>query len=123
MRVFKDLDEIFSHNTKESLWLLIDFKVYDVTNFKHPGGKPTLLMNSGQDATTQFEDIGHKNAEKYMKDLCIGIYEYDEGVEKKQNTYPKQVSEPEFSLAARIGLAMVALCTAVALFVFIDQNQ
>ena len=36
---FTDLNEIFEHNTKDSLWLLIDNKVYDVTNFKHPGGK------------------------------------------------------------------------------------
>lgn len=42
-RVFKELNEIFEHNTKESLWLLIDNKVYDVTNFKHPGGKQILL--------------------------------------------------------------------------------
>jgi len=40
---FKDLNEIFEHNTKDSLWLLIDMKVYDVTNFKHPGGKQILL--------------------------------------------------------------------------------
>jgi L-lactate dehydrogenase (cytochrome) len=50
-RIFKDLSEIFSHNTKESLWLLINNKVYDVTNFKHPGKMAVLLMNAGQDAT------------------------------------------------------------------------
>ena len=42
-RKFTDLNEIFENNTKESLWLLIDSKVYDVTNFKHPGGKQILL--------------------------------------------------------------------------------
>lgn len=46
-RIFTDLNEIFSHNTKESLWLLIDNKVYDVTNFKHPGKQAVLLMNAG----------------------------------------------------------------------------
>jgi len=60
-RVFTELNEIFEHNTKESLWLLIDNKVYDVTNFKHPGGKQILLQNAGQDATTQFEDISHSS--------------------------------------------------------------
>ena len=44
---FTDLNEIFENNTKESLWLLIDSKVYDVTNFKHPGGKQILLQNAG----------------------------------------------------------------------------
>ena len=75
-RKFTDLNEIFEHNTKESLWLLIENKVYDVTNFKHPGGKQILLQNAGQDATTQFEDISHSpKADEYMKDLYIGDFE------------------------------------------------
>ena len=37
MRVFKDLEEIFKHNTKDSCWLMIDRKIYDVTGFDHPG--------------------------------------------------------------------------------------
>lgn len=73
---FTDLNEIFEHNTKESLWLLIENKVYDVTNFKHPGGKQILLQNAGQDATTQFEDISHsEKADEFMKDLYIGDFE------------------------------------------------
>ena len=43
LKVFFELNDIFEHNTKESLWLLIDNKVYDVTDFKHPGGKQILL--------------------------------------------------------------------------------
>ena len=42
-KVFTKLDEIFEHNTKDSCWLLIENKVYDVTQFKHPGGKQILL--------------------------------------------------------------------------------
>ena len=37
--VWEDLTEIFVNNTAKSLWLLIDNKVYDCTNFKHPGGR------------------------------------------------------------------------------------
>lgn len=48
---FTDLSEILQHNTKDSIWLLIHNKVYDVTNFKHPGGKQILLQNAGQDAS------------------------------------------------------------------------
>ena len=74
-KTFTKLDEIFEHNTKDSCWLLIDGKVYDVTKFKHPGGKQILLQNAGQDATTQFEDIGHsEKADEYMKDLYIGDF-------------------------------------------------
>jgi len=52
-RTFTSLAEIFQHNTKESLWILIHNKVYDVTNFdKHPGKMTVLLNNGGQDATS-----------------------------------------------------------------------
>ena len=74
-RKFTDLNEIFEHNTKESLWLLIHNKVYDVTNFKHPGGKQIFIQNAGQDASTQFDDINHENADKHMPGLLVGYYE------------------------------------------------
>ena len=76
IRVFKDLEEIFKHNTKDSCWLMIDRKIYDVTGFDHPGKFQILLQNAGQDATTQFEDIGHSpKAFELMKDMQIGIYQ------------------------------------------------
>ena len=88
VKEFKELSEIFDHNTKESCWLLIEGKVYDVTNFKHPGGKQILLQNAGQDATTQFEDIGHsQKAHDDMKKLLIGTFDMGDdgaqGLDKK----------------------------------------
>lgn len=58
-RKFTDLNEIFEHNTKDSMWLLIHGKVYDVTNYKHPGGRQIFLQNAGMDASVQFDDINH----------------------------------------------------------------
>ena len=121
-RIFTDLTEIFSHNTRESLWLLIDNKVYDVTNFKHPGGKPILLSNAGQDATTQFEDIGHKDAEKHMKNLLIGEYRYQDD-DGGQDKYPTQVAKPEHSLATRVGLGLLFVGLAFGLYKYIELNQ
>ena len=75
LKEFTDLHEILLHNTNESSWLLIDNKVFDVTEFKHPGGKSILRQNTGQDATVQFEDIGHTDkAFEDMEDLIIGYY-------------------------------------------------
>ena len=72
---FDDLEEIFEHNTKASLWLLIEGKVYDVTKFRHPGGQQLLISNAGQDATTQFEDVNHPpTAIKMLDDYYIGHY-------------------------------------------------
>lgn len=36
-KLFKTLEEISDHNRREDLWLLINNKVYDVSNFDHPG--------------------------------------------------------------------------------------
>lgn len=37
-------DEVAKNNTEDSLWLVIDSKVYDVTEFveAHPGGEAVL---------------------------------------------------------------------------------
>ena len=74
------LEEVQKHKSgkgeDKSVWFVLHDKVYDVTNFKHPGGKQILLQNAGQDATTQFEDISHSSkADEYMKDLYIGDFE------------------------------------------------
>jgi cytochrome b involved in lipid metabolism len=56
--------------------MFIDNNVYDVTNFKHPGGKPHLLQNAGQDASQAFEDIGHApdKVGPWLEKLWIGKY-------------------------------------------------
>jgi cytochrome b involved in lipid metabolism len=53
-------------------WLSIEGKIYDVSEFAHPGGKQILIDNSGRDATREFLDIGHKNADTFLKQLFIG---------------------------------------------------
>lgn len=46
-------EEIQKHNKKDDSWLVIDGKVYNVTNFmkKHPGGARVISSYGGQDAT------------------------------------------------------------------------
>ena len=109
-RKFTDLNEIFENNTKESLWLLIDNKVYDVTNFKHPGGKQILLQNAGQDATTQFEDISHSpKADEYMKDLYIGDFEpEDDGVNSAGGILGNESKQDDDTMS-RVFLALAIL--------------
>ncbi|KAH9926903.1 cytochrome b5-like heme/steroid binding domain-containing protein [Fomitopsis serialis] len=51
--------EVAEHNTKSSCWVIIDKKVYDVTDFvpEHPGG-PRMIMNfAGRDASTAFKSF------------------------------------------------------------------
>ncbi|KAI6082572.1 acyl-CoA dehydrogenase NM domain-like protein [Hypoxylon rubiginosum] len=70
--------EVAKHNTEDSLWFVIDSKVYDVTEFvdAHPGGESVLRQVAGQDATVAFYNLHrHEVLTKYEEDLCIGTIE------------------------------------------------
>ncbi|XP_055333299.1 cytochrome b5-like [Paramacrobiotus metropolitanus] len=70
--------EVEAHKSKDSTWLVINGKVYDVTKFleEHPGGEEVLLENSGKDGTENFEDVGHSSdAREMMKEYLIGKIE------------------------------------------------
>ncbi|KAH7062982.1 cytochrome b2 [Paraphoma chrysanthemicola] len=53
------LDAIKSHNNRESCWVVISDRVWDVTDFlgAHPGGADAILKYAGQDATEIYEEI------------------------------------------------------------------
>ena len=66
--------EVAQNNSSDSLWCIIDSKVYDLTEFidVHPGGESVLLQFAGTDATTAFYNLHrHEVIQKYT-DLCIG---------------------------------------------------
>lgn len=50
------LEEVAKHATPDDCWLILDRKVYEVTEFipTHPGGK-AILEGCGKDATQLFE--------------------------------------------------------------------
>lgn len=73
------MEELAKHNSPSDCWLLIDGKVYDVTNYidSHPGGR--IMVNfCGQDATQAFNTKGQKGkphkpvAYEALKNLYIG---------------------------------------------------
>lgn len=51
--------EVARHHTDDSLWLVIDDGVYDVSAYlaKHPGGAPVLRAYAGQDVTEIFHGL------------------------------------------------------------------
>ncbi|CAO3593398.1 unnamed protein product [Absidia cylindrospora] len=54
-------EQVAEHNKREDLWMIIDNKVYDITEFvdEHPGGEEVLIDEGARDATGPFEDVGH----------------------------------------------------------------
>lgn len=54
------LEEVSKHNSPEDCWLIINGKVYDVTNYLnfHPGGPETIIPYCGRDATQAFNTMG-----------------------------------------------------------------
>lgn len=49
-------EEVAKNNTEESLWCIVDHRVYDLTDFldAHPGGSVVLNQVAGTDATSAF---------------------------------------------------------------------
>jgi cytochrome b involved in lipid metabolism len=73
--VYYTLTEVAKHNKKSDAWMIINNKVYDVTEWipNHPGGN-IILKGIGKDATYMFENL-HKHgvyANKILKKYYIG---------------------------------------------------
>lgn len=69
--------EVAKNNTEDSLWCIIDHKVYDLTDFldAHPGGSVVLRQVAGQDATSAFYNLHRQEVLQKYASLCIGTIE------------------------------------------------
>ncbi|KAF5374785.1 hypothetical protein D9758_000147 [Tetrapyrgos nigripes] len=58
------LEQVAEHNSPSSCWVIINDRVYDVSDFlsEHPGGANIILKYAGRDATLAYEPIHPKNA-------------------------------------------------------------
>ncbi|KZF26768.1 putative acyl-CoA dehydrogenase [Xylona heveae TC161] len=68
-------DDVSSHNKPDSLWIIVDEDVYDVSKFQdeHPGGKKILQRVAGKDASKQFWKYHNEGIlKKYQGQLQIG---------------------------------------------------
>merc|ERR1711988_883922 len=62
-------EEVASHNSKSSCWVILHDRVLDVTDFlkDHPGGELAILTFAGKDATEEFDMIHPPDViEKYL---------------------------------------------------------
>ncbi|KAK8560764.1 hypothetical protein V6N13_026200 [Hibiscus sabdariffa] len=91
------LGQVSEHNNPKDCWLVINGKVYDVTNFleDHPGGDEVLLSATGKDATDDFEDVGHSdNARDMIAQYYVG--EIDVSTIPKKIKY-KPPNQPQYN--------------------------
>ncbi|CAM6099424.1 unnamed protein product [Calypogeia fissa] len=67
-------DELSKHTTEGDLWISIEGKVYDVTEWlgKHPGGGNPLLSFAGQDVTDAFLAFHPRTAWALLHQFLIG---------------------------------------------------
>ncbi|KAL2405915.1 Acyl-CoA dehydrogenase apdG [Exophiala dermatitidis] len=70
-------EEVAKNNSEDSLWCIIDHKVYDLTDFAdaHPGGSVVLRQVAGQDATSAFYNLHRQEVLQKYASLCIGTIE------------------------------------------------
>ncbi|KAK1285990.1 Delta(8)-fatty-acid desaturase [Acorus calamus] len=67
-------DELKKHNQPSDLWISIQGKVYDVTDWldSHPGGEIPLLSLAGQDVTDSFVAYHPPSAWRHLDRFLIG---------------------------------------------------
>lgn len=68
------MEEVGQHNSEESLWIVVDNRVYDLTKFvaMHPGGRDPLIRVAGTDATKNFYALHRADVLTKYARLAIG---------------------------------------------------
>ncbi|PYH88747.1 hypothetical protein BO71DRAFT_488509 [Aspergillus ellipticus CBS 707.79] len=78
---------VAEHNSKDSCWVIVHGKAYDVTEFlpEHPGGQKIILKYAGKDATEEFEPIHppdtldkYLDASKHLGEVDMTTVEQEE---------------------------------------------
>ena len=84
--------QIQRHATLQSAWVVVEDRVYDLTKYlpKHPGGKKSILRNSGgRDCSIDF--AWHpKSAQRTWKRYAIGTVVHCQGWEDALNAEAEQ---------------------------------
>lgn len=95
------LEEIAEHKTRESCWLIMKNKVYNVTPYldNHPGGADKFLDNAGQDVTQLFKENHHSKIPQFIaQNYEIGTVKVGKQLEEKE--VKKKHNSPRLSITS-----------------------
>lgn len=91
------VEEVSKHNTAQDCWVIIDGKVFDVTQFltEHPGGKKVLLKKGGKDASKEFKTFHNASImQKLGLPMQIGVIGTATGDEPKEQKAKPAAAAP-----------------------------
>jgi cytochrome b involved in lipid metabolism len=120
--------EVAMHKSDSDCWLILgedgEKHVYNVSEFldDHPGGPEIIMDMAGQDATEEFEDIGHSNdARKLLSKFLVGKLKEEAGAAsraKKAVSSTRIASTPIDSNSVNTFFITLALIVLAAAFLF-----
>jgi len=115
------LSEVAKHTGKDSCWMVIHNKVYDVSKFldEHPGGEEVMLDVAGRNATESFEDVGHsEDARELLSNYLIG------DLPEEEHSQPSQSNELSLKgdSSSMLTLAVPLVLGILAMFAWKFRN-
>ncbi|KAL7164571.1 hypothetical protein ACSBR2_040468 [Camellia fascicularis] len=117
---FITVESLKAHNKPGDLWISIQGKVYDVSDWAkdHPGGYLPLLSLAGQDVTDAFVAYHPNTAWQYLDKFFNGYFIEDYSVSEVSKDYRMLVSEfSQMGLFEKKGhLALISFCFMALLF-------
>ncbi|PSS24236.1 Delta(8)-fatty-acid desaturase, partial [Actinidia chinensis var. chinensis] len=119
-RKYVSQEELRKHDKPGDLWISIQGKVYDVTDWvkTHPGGDTPLLNLAGQDATDAFIAFHPGTAWQHLDQFFTGFYLKDFEISEVSKDYRRLASE--FSKSGMFDrknhLVIYSLCFVTLLF-------
>ncbi|KAL7542616.1 hypothetical protein ACHAXR_011933 [Thalassiosira sp. AJA248-18] len=94
------MEEIKKHNTPEDVWIVVNNKVYDCTQYLelHPGGEPSILVYGGRGCTEDFVAVHSNDATRLLEQYYIGDVDPADIVTKTDASPSKEEGEEEDEL-------------------------
>ncbi|MFA6177484.1 MAG: cytochrome b5 domain-containing protein [Candidatus Paceibacterota bacterium] len=89
------MTELAKHNSRQSCWLLVSGKIYDVTAYlnQHPAGASIILPTCGTDATTAYVTRGGTGTHSSSANALLANY-FIGNLNQTVNTTPTNPSTP-----------------------------